>query len=136
MKDLYDILNEQMNNTLFHELVQKLEQHHTTNDDDTKQLRDEYMLSELQFTMSRRHQDVINLDMIRSQQQGAGTRFMLALCRFADENHITLTLSPTDKFVGEENINRLINFYRRFGFDDDNKKRLMQLHTKMIRVPQ
>ena len=136
MKDLYEMLNEQMNNTLFHELVRKLEQHHTTNDDDTKQLRDEYMLSELQFTMSRRHQDVINLDMIRSQQQGAGTRFMLALCRFADENHITLTLSPTDKFVGEENINRLINFYRRFGFDDDNKKRLMQLHTKMIRMPQ
>ena len=136
MKDLYDMLNEQLNNALFHQLISSLEDHHTTNNDDTKQLRNEYMLQELNFTMSRNNHDIVNLDMIRSDQQGAGTRFMTDLCRFADENNITLTLSPTAKFVGEENIHRLISFYRRFGFTDDNKKQLRQFHTKMIRMPE
>ena len=136
MRDLCSVINENLNKSLFDELLKYLKANHTTNNDSTRQLCNAYSLSELQFTLSRRHDDVINLDMIRSRKTGSGTLFMKDLCTYADENNITLTLSPTDKFVGSNNLNRLVDFYRRFGFDDVDKKKLRMLHVKMIRIPQ
>lgn len=49
---------------------------------------------------------------------GTGTSVMHAICRFADERHLTLFLSPSGDFGGT--VSRLKAFYRRFGFLPNN----------------
>jgi GNAT superfamily N-acetyltransferase len=46
--------------------------------------------------------------------QGAGSRVMNAITRFADEEQLRMSLTPSDAYGGT--VERLHEFYRRFGF--------------------
>lgn len=48
------------------------------------------------------------------RQKGIGSAVMQLIIQWCDDNQFICTLSPTDNFGCE--INRLINFYTRFGF--------------------
>jgi predicted GNAT family acetyltransferase len=49
------------------------------------------------------------------RKQGEGTKIMEAIFKFADDNQLTIALSPSTDF-GATSKNRLIDFYKRFGF--------------------
>lgn len=69
-----------------------------------------------------------------SRNTGIGTDAMNKLVDFADSNGKMLTLTPSSDFGG--NKNRLIDFYKRFGFVE-NKGRNKDFSTmdSMIRAP-
>lgn len=46
---------------------------------------------------------------------GIGTRLMEEICKWADNNLATLTLTPSTSF-GATSTERLVRFYKRFGF--------------------
>lgn len=105
----------------------------TTNTNDTLDICREYGLSKLEFSINKRNTDVIIIDMIESAKPGSGTLAMKDICKYADDKHKVLALSPTAQFVGENNYKRLTNFYRRFGFTETTHKDNKYTHCKMIR---
>ena len=52
------------------------------------------------------------------REQGTGTKVMQELCRFADEHHLRIVLTPnsSDNAFGTTSYARLVKFYKRFGF--------------------
>lgn len=104
-----------------------------TNTHDTDDICYEYGLLCLEFSVNKKNKDVIILDMIESAKSGSGTLLMKDLCKYADENHKILTLSPTSEFVGDTNYKRLVNFYKRFGFNETTHHDNKYTHCKMIR---
>lgn len=95
----------------------------------------EYCLKSL--TLTRRH-SVVTLNKIVAAQSGVGygTRFMRDLTAVADENGLTLALTPDASF-GASSVSRLKQFYGRFGFRE-NKGRYADytINQSMIRTPQ
>jgi len=74
-----------------------------------------------------------------NQGQGAGTAAMEDLVDFADEHGLTIVLIPgvKDPHQGTTSRNRLVRFYKRFGFIE-NKGRKMDYAIgggKMVRYP-
>lgn len=67
---------------------------------------------------------------------GFGTRFMVDICKFADDINSILMLSPTMD-LGATSINRLKKFYKRFGFvENSGKRKMYELPLlKMYRLP-
>jgi ribosomal protein S18 acetylase RimI-like enzyme len=61
------------------------------------------------------------------KNQGIGSKVMQILCNFCDNNNLIFKLSPTDNFGSE--INRLINFYKKFDFNIEENS------DEMIRYP-
>jgi GNAT superfamily N-acetyltransferase len=61
------------------------------------------------------------------KNQGVGTKVMQILCEFADRYELIFKLSPTD-FFGSD-LERLTNFYRKFGFEMEENS------DEMIREP-
>lgn len=108
--------------------------HYVSNNNDTLDICHEYNLKQLSFTLNKRNNSVIILDMIESNGNNTGTEFMKDLCKYADKNEKILALSPTDMFVGKENYNRLVNFYKKFGFRETTHKDNKYTHCKMIRL--
>lgn len=49
-----------------------------------------------------------------NKYNGEGSKIMSKICKFCDENNLNITLTPTD-IMGSD-YDRLINFYKRFGF--------------------
>ena len=94
----------------------------------------EYCLKSL--TLTRRH-SVVTLNKLVVVQPGVGfgTRFMRDLAAVADENGLTLALTPDTSF-GASSVNRLMRFYGRFGFRE-NKGRYADytINQSMIRIP-
>lgn len=75
-----------------------------------------------------------------NQKQGAGSAAMNDLVNYADENGLTIILTPGVKDVhqGTSSRSRLVKFYKRFGFIE-NKGRKMDFAIgggKMVRYPQ
>lgn len=108
--------------------------HYVSNKNDTLEICNEYDLKQLSFTLNKRNNSVIILDMIESNGNNTGTEFMKDLCKYADKNEKIIALSPTDIFVGKENYNRLIKFYKKFGFRETTHKDNKYTHCKMIRL--
>lgn len=104
-----------------------------TNTNETSDICKEYGLSKLEFSINKRNPDVIILDMVESAKPGSGTSVMKDICKYADDNGKILALSPTSKFVGEDNYKRLTDFYKRFGFRETTHKDNKYTHCKMIR---
>lgn len=71
------------------------------------------------------------------RKQGLGTTFMDELCRIADEMGKTIELDLASKERGETTSkNRLIEFYRRFGFVRNfGRTKDYQLSCQMYRTP-
>lgn len=57
-----------------------------------------------------------------TKNAGAGSRLMEEICRWADLNGVTLTLTPSTDF-GATSVSRLERFYRRFGFIPNKGRR-------------
>lgn len=72
---------------------------------------------------------------VKEPKHGDGTRLMELVCKWADENGRTLTLTPSDN-MGATSVARLVKFYRRFGFVE-NKGRKADFATRqgMYRKP-
>jgi GNAT superfamily N-acetyltransferase len=82
---------------------------------------------------------VINLSKIvvpgESRGQGAGTAAMKALIDYADSTAQVIALSPSKDF-GATSVNRLNQFYKRFGFvKNTGKNRDYEISESMYRLP-
>lgn len=69
------------------------------------------------------------------RSEGLGSKAMELITFFADDNGLTLALTPTNDFGGT--VSRLKQFYKRFGFVE-NKGRTKNFDTQesMVRDPQ
>lgn len=74
-------------------------------------------IDKLEISMDGGNRDMVCIDRIavRDRGRGDGTRLMTLICKWADENGKTLTLTPSDS-MGATSVGRLERFYRRFGF--------------------
>ena len=71
---------------------------------------------------------------IKLRNTGIGTDFMNELCKIADEIGYKITLTPSSAYGG--NLNRLLDFYGRFGFVLNSGKNRDYTHReKMYREP-
>lgn len=69
-----------------------------------------------------------------ARQGGVGTKIMQAIVNYADRNKQIVTLTPSSDFGGEKN--RLIQFYKRFGFKHNNDiYKSFEYSDSMIRYP-
>ena len=71
------------------------------------------------FTIWHRIKKQLDLDHLEVdknlRRKGYGTKFMLDICAYADYYKLSVELTPSP--LGKEtNKNRLVKFYRRFGF--------------------
>lgn len=68
------------------------------------------------------------------KNEGIGTKIMNDLTAYADKNHQIITLTPSSDFGGSKN--RLIQFYKRFGFKHNKGVHInYQFSDSMIRYP-
>ena len=82
--------------------------------------------------------DLVTLSRIQVPEaqrgQGIGSQAMEDLIKYADENGKTVALSPSADFGG--NVNRLREFYKRFGFiDNKGRSKDFSLSESMYRKP-
>lgn len=74
---------------------------------------------------------VVNND---TRESGIGTKIMLDLVAYADENNKIVALTPSEDFGGVKN--RLIKFYKRFGFvPNSGSNKNYEFRDTMIREP-
>lgn len=83
-------------------------------------LADYYCLSELDiYREFRNYPEYVYLALIvvneDDQYAGYGSNFLQDLCDWADLNNKIITLTPDDEY-GASSVERLIKFYKRFGF--------------------
>jgi hypothetical protein len=68
------------------------------------------------------------------KNRGVGTKIMEALVKYADENKKIISLTPSSDFGG--NKNRLIQFYKKFGFKlNQGHHKSFEFRDAMIRYP-
>lgn len=58
--------------------------------------------------------EIVLMD-IKSPSKGLGTKSMMEITKFADIHHLPIKLIATSAYGAD--IDRLINFYKRFGFN-------------------
>lgn len=69
------------------------------------------------------------------RKMGIGSRLMKLLTEEADREGALITLSPSTDF-GASSVNRLKNFYKRFGFVENKGKNIdLTLSESMYRLP-
>jgi predicted GNAT family N-acyltransferase len=83
--------------------------------------------------------DIINLSRIvlpkQDRGKGIGTKVMLDIIRYADENNKRITLTPSKDFGGTS-VSRLIDFYKKFGFvENKNRYKDFTIRDSMYREP-
>lgn len=54
------------------------------------------------------------------KDRGWGTKIMKELCQFADSKKLTIVLIPAPESIHPKAQSRLIRFYRKFGFIENN----------------
>lgn len=102
-------------------------------------LHEKYSSLELSMWLKGQHDEILHIRMIKfgeaDRGKGYGTVVMSAICEFADIFGLIVSLSPI-KDKGVRYKNRLIKFYKRFGFKM-NKGRNKDFRTMdlMIRIP-
>lgn len=71
----------------------------------------------LEMSKDGSYGDIICINHIETKTHniGNGTRIMEIICEWADDNSITLSLTPSTDF-GATSLSRLYNFYKKFGF--------------------
>lgn len=76
----------------------------------------------------------IDLIVVKSKENGTGTKIMEEIIKSADENKKICVLSPSSEFGG--NKKRLIEFYKRFGFvENKGKNKEFGIFETMYRNP-
>lgn len=59
------------------------------------------------------------------RNQGIGTKVLKYICEFADNNQVSIILTPNGTFGGD--VKRLRKFYARFGFAKYGKKQMKRV---------
>jgi hypothetical protein len=98
-----------------------------------RQLMSDYDVS---LRMSGRG-ELVTIDKIKVSEKsgGVGTEVMKHICEWADNNFITLALTPSSDLGG--NKNRLQKFYKRFGFvDNKGRNKDYEISESMYRHPE
>ena len=68
------------------------------------------------------------------RNEGLGTEFMDALVKLGDDLDVRIDITPSADFGG--NKNRLIKFYKRFGFvENKGKNKLYETRASMYKEP-
>ena len=89
------------------------------------------------FTLQNKY-NIAHLDsiVVNKQNTGSGTEAMNDLIDWADENEITIALTPSTSF-GATSVSRLKDYYKRFGFvDNKGSNKVWNTTASMIRKPQ
>jgi len=69
------------------------------------------------------------------RKQGLGTEFMEELVKYADQKKKLVVLTPSKDF-GATSKNRLIKFYKRFGFVENKGRKIdYEISDYMYRLP-
>jgi GNAT superfamily N-acetyltransferase len=102
-----------------------------------QELNSKYDLSSLSLSVRG---DVLYLHVIIVGQQGQGTgsAAMRDIVDYADQHGLTIYLNPAqpDDFHGTTSRQRLVNFYKRFGFyENKGRKKDYRFQGGMIRDP-
>jgi GNAT superfamily N-acetyltransferase len=101
-------------------------------------LKKEYNNKNIDISMYSKNDKVYVISLIRVPKElrntGIGKSVMKDIINIADINGITLCLTPTNEFGSSKN--RLINFYKSFGFvDNKGKNKDYSISETMIRIP-
>jgi len=85
-----------------------------TNKDDVGKV---FGINVLEMSYDCRDGSMVCVDRIDMEKHGSGfgSALMELICKWADQNRITLTLTPSVSF-GATSTKRLVDFYKRFGF--------------------
>lgn len=141
MKSIYSYLAESID--ILDSTVGKLTVENTRlTESDVDKLCKQYNLSNVNISveMPRRNKsnEYLSIDFIeaKTKNSGAGSVFMTDLCKWADDNNRILCLNPVDIYVGKKNLNRLINFYKKFGFENNEVTSRSKTRKQMIRYTQ
>ena len=89
------------------------------------------------FTLQNKY-NIAHLDaiVVNKQNTGSGTEAMNDLIDWADENKITIALTPSTSF-GATSVSRLKDYYKRFGFvENKGSNKVWSTTASMIRKPQ
>ena len=83
--------------------------------------------------------DIINLSRIvlpkDDRGKGIGTKVMLDIIKYADENNKRITLTPSKDF-GATSVSRLIDFYKKFAFvENKGRNKDFTIRDSMYREP-
>ena len=98
----------------------------------------EYGLKEFIIHLTQ-HDDIsLGLFVVGEKKQGTGTKVMLKLCELADQYQlrIILNLAARNRNFGTTSSNRLMKFYKRFGFvENKGRKKDYSISDAMYREP-
>lgn len=120
---------ETLSRSAHQQMVLRLENH----------LKQKYQSLSLMLTYydeKKYHVPTISIDsiIIKSPKEGIGTKVMGDICGFADTHGYTLILNPSGALGG--NRERLIDFYKRFGFDFYSGNNIPNFSHIMVRTKQ
>ncbi len=92
------------------------------------------------FHVSLTHHNDIELGniIVNNKKQGTGTSVLMELCKFADYYNARIILTPglKDPNHGTTSRNRLVRFYKRFGFvENKGQNKDFRIRAGMIRNP-
>ncbi len=107
-----------------------------------QQVKNKLGLKRFELDLDRRGNiELVNIEVSRdSRQQGAGTAALNALTDYADRSGalIWLSVADRDSKTGTTSRNRLVKFYRQFGFipnKGNNKRFELSMYAGMYRDP-
>ena len=101
-------------------------------------MRSSYELDTFNLTLSRYGDIELHNIIVNKRKQGTGTQVMNELCKFADYYGVRILLSPDTKNrdTGTTSRNRLVNFYKRFGFvENKGRNKDFRISYSMKRSP-
>lgn len=76
----------------------------------------------------------IDLIVVKTKNEGIGTKVIQDICDYADFKNKTIILTPSGDFGGS--VSRLKKFYKRFGFvENSGKNKDFEIFEKMYRIP-
>lgn len=101
-------------------------------------LKKEYEEKNIEINIYKSNDNAYVISLIRVpkvlQGQGIAKQVMTSIVSIADKNNVILALTPTNQFGS--NKNKLISFYKQFGFKDNKgKSKDYSISETMIRNP-
>ena len=99
-------------------------------------LENKYDLKKLYIQESEDYICLTNI-VVNKKNQGTGTSVLKELIEYADKYNKKLRLTPEkNKNKGATSVNRLIKFYKKFGFvENKGSNKDYEIHETMYRLP-
>ena len=90
-----------------------------------RQIHNKYKqyLEDLYFYYDDKSNSIFISDLYMNPQfkgMGWGTKIMKEICKFADGKNLAVSLIPAAESIHPNTMRRLINFYKKFGFVENN----------------